>query len=1147
MNIYLKKLELLGFKSFPERITLELHKGITAVIGPNGCGKSNLVDAVLWVLGEQRIKNLRGENNEDLIFSGSSSKKPLGMTEVDAYFSRNGDEVSICRRYFRSGDNKYVINNRHCRHKDIQDLLFELGIGERNYFIFEQGSIEKIVGLKPTERRVLIEEAAGISQYLERKKEIANKLIIAQQNLENLGTIMSDKAIRLKELKNQVQFAQRYRKSKNQKNDLHKSVLKKKFDTLQAELHVQGHAIEELLNQEAVLVRDITAGEKTIVDLEQQRWNLERQTKENRQKIFDCQNQITGERKENEKSAQRIGFLRQRIQELTNGFTADRTEADELDRQISAWETELSGLKSQLSKLEESLAQSGIKIQDAQERHTALRLRDGEHKKESFRIQGDLARFTHEAGPLEKELLRIQVDLANRNIALQELEKSEQADESAVLKKEIDLATEQLRREETDWQDSESEVANLRSREQDLIQALNKIASESENLLRQRQKYLEIKEKLNGNVNRNFFGSSGCLQEQVQAEKSRFSLLDNFYFDEIDAPIFDDPESAEHSGAAKYVVSDSPPRVIPADAAQEKGYHGPVKDLYTTSNPQTKSALKDGFVVDNVIHGLHLARRFGVDAITEQAEFISRDGLVIKNRTRGVLEVIAEIKEIDQRHVELAKSNKETEASLLDHRQQLDDRLQQSSTAHTRVNTLKEKLLVLNSQLANQQKNLEVASRQTQVIRHEINQLQESERNLRGRMAAFEKQRQACIELDLKSQKERDELNRALESCRQQVGEAEKEKLQILNALNLIKEKSEGKLARQEELRQRKEKHLKQLAANEAEIKNLQNEIVSCQEKSRESTTRVTGWEQQKQDMEKAVSKEEERFDAINGDIKRQTQDLSTHRQALEVLREAKKEAEIKMAAVKKDLFQLEEVASQELNSELKDLVVAAEYVASELAPLEAELEELSQRLSKMRDSDRLNLSAETEYEILEKDFGFLNAQKEDIIQSIHNLHDAITKIDQESKESFMITFQKVKENFIRNFQILFEGGEAEITLQDEGNILETGLDIRVQPPGKQLQNLRLLSGGEKTLTSLAFLFSLFEYKPSPFCVFDEVDASLDEANIQRFLKFLHQLKERTQFVIITHNFKTMEEADYIYGISMDEPGVSKIYSIKMH
>ena len=349
-----------------------------------------------------------------------------------------------------------------------------------------------------------------------------------------------------------------------------------------------------------------------------------------------------------------------------------------------------------------------------------------------------------------------------------------------------------------------------------------------------------------------------------------------------------------------------------------------------------------------------------------------------------------------------------------------------------------------------------------------------------------------------------------------------------------------------QESKARLEKRRQQIQASAEEKKRLEQEIVESADKIKEIQARAKVLNLEKAELEKLMKKDEQALDEVNAQVKKIAADLAAKSKVLEEWRENKKESEIKIAAVKKDLFQLEEIAGQELGMELKDIEADAEILQKETAELDGQYNELVNKLNRMRESDRLNFSAEAEYEILDKDFNFLVGQKEDIVKSIADMNAAIARIDSESKESFLVAFTAIKENFVKNFKILFEGGEAELALTDSENVLEAGLEIQVQPPGKRLQSMRLLSGGEKTLTSLAFLFSLFEYKPSPFCVFDEVDASLDEANIQRFLKFLHQLKNKTQFVIITHNFKTMEEADYIYGISMDEPGVSKMYSMKM-
>ena len=275
MKIYLNKLELHGFKSFPEKTVIKFHPGITTIVGPNGCGKSNIVDALLWVLGEQRIKNLRGENNEDLIFGGSASKKPLGMTEVGAYFSGREEETYLARRFYRTGEGKYILNEKYCRNRDIQDQLYKLNMGGRNYFIFEQGSIEKLVSLKPSERRLLIEEAAGISQYLVRKKETANKLLIAQQNLDNLDILTFDKEKRLKELKNQANYVSRYRNIKSESLEYIKAYLTKKYSLLNTVFEEKKRGVEKKLNEEMVLLKDISESEKKYAELETKKWELD--------------------------------------------------------------------------------------------------------------------------------------------------------------------------------------------------------------------------------------------------------------------------------------------------------------------------------------------------------------------------------------------------------------------------------------------------------------------------------------------------------------------------------------------------------------------------------------------------------------------------------------------------------------------------------------------------------------------------------------------------------------------------------------------------------------------------------------------------------------------------------------------------------
>jgi len=1147
MNIYLKKLELHGFKSFPEKTVVQFHQGITAVIGPNGCGKSNLVDAILWVLGEQRIKNLRGENNEDLIFTGSASKKPLGMTEVGAYFINNDAETYVARRFFRSGEGKYILNEKFCRNKDVQDTLFDLGIGERNYFIFEQGSVEKMINLKPSERRILIEEAAGIAQYLERKKETTGKLIIAQQNLDSLELVLQEKNNRLRELKNQVHFARKYRNLKNQKNDYLKALLKKKYLNFKVEFDLQGGKIVEFMSGEAALAKEISDFDKNLLDLETKRWELDRSLKNNQQLIFGHNNAILNGSKEIEKSLQRQEFLKQRILELEKLIKESQADSKETGKQDKALAAEIAEFEKQLSEQGGRNQELELAIVELKNASAERNVRDGHLKKSMFNLQVEISRNRNESSQLEKNLMRLEADIGNRKHIIQELESQGQSPEIGEMEKSLRTLAETLPALEKEAETAAAELKATRSAEETAEKQLRDAMNEIANLGRQKEKYQEIKHKITGANGKPFAGKHrGFLQDMLVAPKKLHPVLESFYFDELDAPILNDGESALQPGLRKAflkrAVAANPPEAI----RNEAGFLNFIKDLFELEDNELKPFFRAGVLVDSLANGLAIFFKYGVDIVTQSGEVIGRNGVLIKNRERGILEVLDEIKAIDKKIVALEAGLAGIRASRDLVSGQKKDKAARLEKAEAALNVHKEESISLRMRLDALKKNHDLGLNRIQVTGVEIENLSGEVGKLKEHLAELERKKAELDKQNEELEREKEDFGRESVKRLQQVSEKEKEKILHDNALNLIREKLNSRKNSLQEAQNHQEKRRQQIDNAEGEKKRLEKEIADGRAKMEEIKTGGKGLEKEKTGLEKSLKQEELSLDEVNGQAKKISADLSVKRKALDEWRENKKVSEISLASIKKDLFQLEEIASQELGMELKDIEADDSLLQGETAELDTQLNDMASKLNRMRESDRLNFSAEAEFDILEKDFNFLQTQKEDIFKSILDMNTAITRIDDESRASFLKAFDAIKENFVKNFKILFEGGEAELLLTDSSNVLEAGLEIQVQPPGKRLQNMRLLSGGEKTLTSLAFLFALFEYKPSPFCVFDEVDASLDEANIQRFLKFLHQLKKKTQFVIITHNFKTMEEADYIYGISMDEPGVSKLYSMKM-
>jgi len=1154
MDIYLDRLELHGFKSFPEKTVIKLHKGITAVVGPNGCGKSNIVDSILWVLGEQRIKSLRGENNEDLIFNGSSSKKPLGMTEVGAFFTDHNEEIYIARRFFRTGEGKYVLNERYCRNKDIQDTLYKLQLGGRNYFIFEQGSIEKLVSLKPSEKRMLIEEAAGISQYLLRKKDTANKLIIAQQNLDNIQILLLDKEGRLKDLKNQVNFVKRYRKIKNDKVDHLKTLLINKKNLLQEDFDHYKTEIEKLINHETIAVKDINALEKDLLKLEEQRWLIDKDLKQNQQQIFDFNKKILSSKSEIERSKQERSFKNQKIGDIKNSIENNKKEITDLVKQIEITGGQINQLESQLKEETSGYDQLESQLADLNDRMTTTHSDNAGLKADIFNVQSEMSRVSNKIKDIDKRMMRIENEVETKKNFVTQLQDQVSSTDIQKTKTAIDTLTPQYAQNETRFKEMETLSRENKDKIDELAARLNNHKNEIKNLENQKLKYQEIKKKIVGETAAEKdlnISHDGYLQDLIQAEKKYHPILENFYYEEMDALLVQRNEDIPDNklNINKCLLQRNTPILPPEEKkkiAAEQGFSAWVKDLFTLKKDQLKTSFKDGVLVDSLKNGIRIFITYGIDVVTENAETITKDALLVRSREKGILDVLEEIREIDEKKTQLTANLEKIQKELEKTKEKQPGLQKKLDDLRIQLRNQEKELLQLKTNLTALEKSRETNMKRVKSTEAEIELLTAEKDKLQAEFEILDTKNSELEENYKELSQKRDKYQEDVQLIKEEINRLEINYMQKENTANLVKEKISSSNSRQKSLKNTKAKLEDSIKTNELETVRLTEEIARLKNKEETINQEISKLTRSKDDLEKVVQTQEIEFNQINTRIKEKSAILNNQRKTLEELKENKKQFEISLSSIKKDLFQLEDVSFKELNSELKNLEAVSEFIEVPMEELEDKIKTFEEHLIRMRDSNRLNFSAESEYEILTKDYIFLLSQRDDVIKSIEDMNEAIKKIDSESRVSFLEAFNQVNENFKKNFQILFEGGEAELAIMDESDVLETGLEIKAQPPGKRKLMLNLLSGGEKTLTSLAFLFALFQYKPSPFCVFDEVDASLDEANIQRFLKFLHRLKQNTQFLIITHNFKTMEEADYIYGITMNEPGISTIYSMKM-
>lgn len=1115
MATYLDKLELHGFKSFPEKTVIKFHRGITAVVGPNGCGKSNIVDSILWVMGEQRIKNLRGENNEDLIFKGSSTKKPLGMTEVGAFFCNDSEDIYMARRFFRSGESKYILNERFCRNKDIQDVLFKLRLGGTNYFIFEQGSIEKLITLKPTEKRMLIEEAADISKYLLRKKETANKLIISQQNLDNLQILLSEKESRLKELRNQVNYVQRYRKIKNEKIENLKTYLRRKYEIYQKEFKKTQSELEKIINVETIEVKEIAAIEKEILKLEENRWNVDKSLKHNQQQIFEYNKNIISGKNEIQQSKQRRGFMANKIKEIEAATISNEKELVDIEKDLSSSGSAINSLDIKLKQETSGYKEIEIKLDDLNSKIEHSNADNASIKDEIFDLQSKLSVVNNQLNEIARQKSKIDNQIETKKIFITQLK--DQIPLTEIQSQESKFLTlgNNLKEKENHFKKTEK----LYLDQQNIIEInennLKNFGHEIINLEKQREKYLQIKAKLVGDeATEVSFAHDGCLQELIQTDKKNHQILENFYFNEMDALILasgGDILNKNFNKVLLNVAKKDLPSKICHSIEKETGFLAWVRDLYTVKGGTLKGYFRNGVHVDNLKNGIALFLKYHVDVVTDEAEVITQEGLLIKNREKGILDILDEIREIDKKKAALiGKSNTlkvNHDKDLLG----LEKIKKDLSKERAELDSFEKEKMQLESSLGTLKKNREANFKRIKFLESELDLLGAEEHKLNEQHVAVNNNHAELEQKHKKYQAKQKQFLGELESVKEKISSIEKNHIHKENAINLVKEKISSINFNVTNLKTRKEKLRKSIKTNQLEIEQLNKDMSGLVKQEALSDKSIAQLERNKNQVENDVKAAEKEFGKLNSEIKERSVDLTVRRKKLEELKEGRKDGEITISSIKKDLFQLEDVSFKELNCELDKIEAVQELSGVAMQDLEDSVEQVNERLIKMRDSNKLNFSAESEFELISKDFEFLLSQKEDVVKSIENMNDAIKKIDEESTVSFLQAFDKIKENFKKNFQILFEGGEAELSLMEPDNILETGLEIKAQPPGKRLLSLKLLSGGEKTLTALAFLFALFEYKPSPFCVFDEVDASLDEANIKRFLNFLHKLKQKTQ------------------------------------
>jgi len=1027
----IKKLELQGFKSFPEKTKIMFHPGITVIVGPNGTGKSNIVDAMMWVLGGKRLKSFRGERGTEMIFNGNQKNAPMSMADVTLSLEDEAYQLKINHRYFRSGESEYRMNSKLVRLKDIQESLWKKSIGEKEYFVIEQGAIGGFLSSKPLEKRHLLEEAAGTAYYKDKKRQAQNKLENSEQNLTRLEDIIAEVSKAKNSLKRQANAAIRYRKLRENIRQLTANNFRKKIHELEKQQEETLSGYNKSLNKENQMSLRLKEEEANLAAKRKDVWDLEKSIKRFQENLYGIRTRIAKAESEKDKESRRNDFFADKKKGAESG-------REELAQELESIDQAQAESKKQVEKLQENLDQIQIDLKNVENKNQSvhtdldagqkkieiLRNEHLQHLSEYTEIKNERAKTEKEyelEGRQQKKLqsqLKQETDLHN----LKKEEFKQKKNEFAKTQTLFDLQSEKLDKIRSESEECQASILQIQDNISDL-------SSKKEKILHQLHALEKLEETERASaIPSDIEGTLGILADLIDAEESQAPLIDLFWKEETKASLLD-AEQFLHT-------------------LSEKG----LKGSFLLLHPREK--------------------KVGIPKIQSDPRIIG----FLKSHIRPSPKIKDKIS-----HLEDAIVTKDTQNAVelwLDH-----PALNYVTTSGDvlfssgllKAGDRKEGLVTLRREKAKLQKSVDR-------IENEIHPL--------------------TIQLEEKSIL-KTKLDEKIQTRSSQVLELTK-KIEGAEKVSLVEHAEVEKMETSISII---EKELSILAEDKAQIqKNLT-------------------------------------FLEANTHQKELEERLENTREGSESRKEERVKWEIKKAERERDLVNMEESCWQEIKKTLREVKkdMAIEDIPDE--DIEGSLTKAQEQLQSYK---AVNLMAEEEYEIHKKRHDFLIKEKEDLQDSIASTREAIKKIDQKSKAQFLKAITEVNKNFKEIFGLLFEGGHAEVKLTDPYQVLESGVEIVAQPPGKRVQNLALLSGGERALTSLAFFFALFQYKPTPFCILDEVDAALDEVNLGRFLNLMKKVKERTQFILITHNFKTMEVADYIYGTTMAEPNITSIYSMKI-
>ncbi|MBQ0042627.1 MAG: chromosome segregation protein SMC [Lachnospiraceae bacterium] len=1179
--MYLKSIEVQGFKSFANKINFQFHNGITGIVGPNGSGKSNVADAVRWVLGEQRIKQLRGASMQDVIFSGTEMRKPLGFAYVaitldnsDHQLAIEFDEVTVARRLYRSGESEYLINGSPCRLKDVNELFYDTGIGKEGYSIIGQGQIDQILSGKPEDRRELFDEAAGIVKFKRRKVTAQKKLEDEQANLLRVTDILSEQERQIGPLEKQSEKAKIYLKKKEDLKVLDVNVFLLENESVRKEL-------EETVEKHKIANDDLEDTTQKHEKIREEYDRMDTEIESLNASIEELRKSLTDNSVMKEKLEGQIDVLKEQINsaEGSRGHFETRMKALREDIRLKNVEkdsilADKKNIDDKLSELQNARDNAKNDLLEVQNKISELNNSIEEDKNTIIQMLNDRASIRTQMGRLDSMMEQIGIRKAELNSRLLRAKSDEEEQDSIIkqLTSQFEEVTAKITAVNDERKTIEDRIAQLKfdlidhdsklqkaqemyHQEKSRLETISNLTERYEGYGNSIKRVMENKDKDKGII--------GVVADIIKVDKKYETAIEIALGGNIQNIVTEDEETAKRMisflkenkfGRATFLPLTSitnPQEFKNPEALDEKGVIGMADELVNIDKKYAnvaKAMLGRIVVVDHVDNAVKIARKFdyGIRMVTLEGELLVPGGAISGGAFKNNSNLLGRRRELD----ELAKKVKELEEAINEHQSGIASVKEERNTLRTKLDELG-----ISAQ------------------------------------ALFIEQNTARMNV-IKAQERKDETNRGYSELKDEQGSIEERIREITDGKKDIEEKLAASENNEKLLNER--------------ILNVQNELDVIRETESDKAAKAASWDVEVQKILQKQEFEQLNVDRINGEIGRLEADLNEIDEALkksddDVVLKQKNIEEISLTieaagdAQNKTQIELKENTEKRdaLSVKQKNFFSEREQLSERMSALDKEVYRLNARREKLEESIESRISYMwTEYEItlndaaslrnielndlpsMKKDiaelknqirglgdvnvnaiedyknlmerYTFLKTQHDDLVEAEKTLQGIIEELDTAMRKQFKEKFSDICREFDKVFRELFGGGKGELELMEDEDILEAGIKIIAQPPGKKLQNMMQMSGGEKALTAIALLFAIQNLKPSPFCLLDEIEAALDENNVGRFAKYLHKLTKHTQFIVITHRRGTMEKVDRLYGITMQEKGISALVSVDL-